>query len=38
MMQKFRIRAGSVAAGVVTVPPSSHAPPAGMALDPGWRR
>ena len=26
MMQKFRMRAGSVVAGVVTVPPSSHAP------------
>jgi hypothetical protein len=24
MMQKFRMRAGSVLAGVVTVPPSSH--------------
>src|SRR5918997_4970387 len=43
MMQKFRIRVGSVAAGVVTVPPSSHdRPPArstvprGASPRPGW--
>src|SRR3954449_319134 len=34
MMQKFRMRAGSVLAGVVTVMPSSHAPRGGTALDP----
>ena len=34
MMQKFRMRAGSVLAGVVTVPPSSH----GTRLGPGDRR
>src|SRR6476469_7367275 len=33
MMQKFRMRAGSVG-GVVTVPPSSHGPAGGMVLDP----
>src|SRR4051795_11332379 len=35
MMQKFRIRVGSVAAGVVTVLPSSHAPAGGTASDSG---
>src|SRR4051795_10591874 len=35
MMQKFRMRAGSVAAGVVTVLPSSHARARGTAFDPG---
>src|SRR3954454_103893 len=34
MIQKFRMRAGSVLAGVVTVRPSSHAPRGGTALDP----
>jgi hypothetical protein len=34
MMQKFRMRAGSVLAGVVTVPPSSHGRARGTALDP----
>ena len=38
MMQKFRMRAGSVVAGVVTVPPSSHAPAGGTAARPGDRR
>jgi hypothetical protein len=32
MMQKFRMRAGSVLAGVVTVPPSSHAAVPGNAI------
>jgi hypothetical protein len=32
MMQKFRMRAGSVEAGVVTVPPSSHGTRAGEAI------
>src|SRR3712207_1221085 len=32
MMQKFRMRAGSVEAGVVTVPPWSHATRAGEAV------
>src|SRR3712207_6361717 len=32
MMQKFRMRAGSVEAGVVTVPPSSHGTGAGEAI------
>src|SRR3712207_8935083 len=32
MMQKFRMRAGSVEAGVVTVPPSSHGTGAGEAM------
>src|SRR4051812_18336110 len=34
MMQKFRMRAGSRGAGVVTVPPSSHGPNAGRVFDP----
>src|SRR4051812_47042269 len=38
MMQKFRMRAGSVLAGAVTVPPSSHGRTPGTALDPGARR
>src|SRR3954463_4989393 len=37
MMQKFRMRAGSVLAGVVTVTPSSHAPASGTARPGGQR-
>ena len=37
MMQKFRMRAGSVAAGVVTVLPSSHAARSGRATAAGAR-
>src|SRR3954462_15046389 len=38
MMQKFRMRAGSVVAGVVTVSPSSHARTGGTAFDPASSR